>query len=57
MKAKLISLGQLLIVLAVCGLIALIYTGCGGGNDDDDDNDDDFSAEADDDYGYGPSTG
>ncbi len=54
MKAKLISLGQLLIVLAVCGLIALICTGCGGGNDDDDDNDDDFSAEADDDYGYGP---
>ena len=52
MKAKLISLGQLLIVLAVCGLIALICTGCGGGNDDDDD--DDFSAEADDDYGYGP---
>ena len=54
MKAKLISLGQLLIVLAVCGLVALIYTGCGGDNDDDDDNDDDFSAEADDDYGYGP---
>ena len=54
MKVKLISLGQLLIVLAVCGLVALIYTGCGGGNDDDDDNDDDFSAEADDDYGYGP---
>ena len=54
MKAKLISLGQLLIVLAVCGLIALICTGCGGGNDDDDDNDDDFSAEADDDYGCGP---
>ncbi len=40
--------------MAVCGLIALICTGCGGGNDDDDDNDDDFSAEADDDYGYGP---
>ena len=54
MKAKLISLEQLLIVLAVCGLIALICTGCGGGNDDDNDNDDDFSAEADDDYGYGP---
>ena len=39
MKAKLISLGQLLIVLAVCGLIVLIYTGCGGGDDDDDDDD------------------
>ena len=53
MKAKLTSLGKLLIVLAVCGLIALSYTGCGSNDDDDDDfyaasNDDD------DDYGYGP---
>lgn len=52
MKGKLISLGQLLIVLAVCGLIALMYTGCGGGNDDDDD-DDSYSAD-DADYSYGP---
>ena len=54
MKGKLISLGQLLIVLAVCSLMVLIYTGCGGGNDDDDDNnDDDFSLEADA-YDYAP---
>ena len=37
MKAKLISLGKLLIVLAACGLIALVYTGCGGGDGNDDD--------------------
>ncbi len=49
MKSKFISLCQLLTVLAMWGLIALIYTGCGS-------NDDDFYAEAtdaDDDYGYG----
>ena len=54
MKAKLISLGKLLIVLAACGLIALLYTGCGGGDDDDND---DFYAYSDDDddaYDYGP---
>ena len=54
MKAKLISLGQLLIVLAVCGLIALMYTGCGS-NDDDDDDDNDYGYDGDDAaYGYGP---
>ncbi|RKU10652.1 hypothetical protein C6502_10500 [Candidatus Poribacteria bacterium] len=52
MKGKFISLGQLLIVLAICGFVALIYTGCGGGNDDDDD--DDFYGEAEADYSYGP---
>ena len=52
MKAKFISLCQLLIVLAMCGLIVLIYAGCGGDGDDDDD--DDFYAEADDAYGYAP---
>ena len=36
MKAKLISLCQLLIVLAVCSLMVLIYTGCGASDDDDD---------------------
>ena len=51
MKAKLISLCQLLIVLAVCSLMVLIYTGCGGGDDDDDD---DFYAAAADTYSYGP---
>ena len=54
MKAKLISLGKLLIVLAVCGLIALIYTGCGSNDDDDDNNDDDSSAEAYDAYDSAP---
>ena len=56
MKAKLISLGKLLIVLAACGLIALLYTGCGGGDDDDDDNDDFYAYSDDDDdaYDYGP---
>ena len=52
MKGKFISLGQLLIVLVLCGLIALMYTGCGGGNDDDDD--DDFYSESDAAYAYGP---
>ena len=52
MKGKFISLGQLLIVLAICGYVALIYTGCGGGNDDDDD--DDFYGEAEANYSYGP---
>ena len=47
MKAKLMFLGKLLLVLAVCGLIALVYTGCGGGNDDDDDDDSDYSYAAD----------
>ena len=51
MKGKFISLGQLLIVLAICGFVALIYTGCGGGNDDDDD---DFYGEVEADYSYGP---
>ncbi len=52
MKAKFISVGQLLIVLAVCSLMVLIYTGCGGGDDDDDD---DYGyAESDADYSYGP---
>ncbi len=51
MKAKFISMGQLLIVLAVCGLMLLIYTGCGAVDDDDDD---DFYAEVDDAYSYGP---
>ena len=54
MKAKLISLGRLLIVLAVCGLMVLIYTGCGGGDGNDDD---DFYGASDDDddaYDYGP---
>ena len=37
MKAKIISLCQLLTALAMCGLLVLAYTGCGGGNDDDDD--------------------
>ena len=38
MKAKFISLFQLPIVLGMCGLIVLIYAGCGGdANDDDDD--------------------
>ena len=41
MKAKLTSLGKLLILLTMCGLIALIYTGCGS-NDDDDDDDNDY---------------
>ena len=36
MKAKFISLCQLLIVLVMCGLIVLIYTGCGSDGDDDD---------------------
>ncbi len=52
MKAKFISLCQLLIVLAMCGLIALVYTGCGGGDDDDDDAH--GYAESDADYSYGP---
>ena len=52
MKGKLISLGQVMIVLSICGFVALIIAGCGGGNDDDDD---DYGyAEADADYGYGP---
>ena len=52
MKAKFISVGQLLIVLAVCSLMVLIYTGCGGGDDDDDD---DYGyAESDAHYSYGP---
>ena len=52
MKGKLISLGQVMIVLSICGFVALIITGCGGGNDDDDD---DYGyAEAEADYGYGP---
>ncbi len=55
MKAKFISLCQLLIVLAVCGLMVLIYTGCGGGNDDDDDDDNDYSYDGGDDaYDYAP---
>ena len=54
MKTKLISLGQLLIILAVCGLIALMHMGCGGGNDDDDDDDYAASDDDDDDYGYIP---
>ena len=37
MKAKFISLFQLPIVLGMCGLIVLIYTGCGGDAGDDDD--------------------
>ena len=52
MKAKFISLFRSLIVLAMCGLIVLIYAGCGGDGGDDDD--DDFYAEADDAYDYGP---
>ena len=46
MKAKFTSLGKLLIVLAACGLIALVYTGCGGGGNDDDD-DDNYSSDDD----------
>lgn len=49
MKMKFISLFQLLIVLAVCGIVALIYTGCGGDADDDDDDAD--YAESDASYG------
>ena len=51
MKAKFISLCHVLIVLAMCGLIALIYTGCGSVDDDDD-----FYAASndDDDYDYAP---
>ena len=45
MKAKLTSLGKLLILLAMCGLIVLIYTGCGS-NDDDDDDDNDYFGDA-----------
>ena len=37
MRAKFKFLCQPLIVLAVCGLIVLIYTGCGSVDDDDDD--------------------
>ncbi len=37
MKAKFISLCQLLIVSVMCGLVVLIYVGCGGDGDDDDD--------------------
>ena len=51
MKAQLIARGKLLIVLAMCGLIALVYTGCGGGDDDDDD---DAATAAEGDYSYGP---
>ena len=59
MKAKLIFLGQLLLVLAVCSLIALAYAGCGGGSNDDDDDDfyggdADLYGEADAAYDYGP---
>ena len=50
MKAKFISVGQLLIVLVMCGLIILTYASCGS----DDGDDDDFYAEADDAYSYGP---
>lgn len=50
MKAKVISLCHLLTVLAMCGLIALIYTGCGGGDNDDDFYDATYSDD-DDDYG------
>ena len=35
MKAKFKSLCQLLIVFIICGLILLIYAGCGGDGDDD----------------------
>ena len=54
MKAKFISLCQLLIVLAVCSLMVLIYTGCGGGDDDDGSYGEADYAYADDAYGYGP---
>ena len=54
MKAKLISLCQLLIVLAVCSLMVLIYTGCGGGDDDEGSYGEADYAYADDAYGYGP---
>ena len=53
MKAKFISLCQLLIALAMCGLIVLVYTSCGS-IDDDDDDDYAYSNDDDDDYGYGP---
>ena len=59
MKAKIISLCQLLTALAMCGLLVLAYTGCGGGNDDDDDayGDAAYSNDDDDAYGYGPPPG
>ncbi|MCE2393312.1 von Willebrand factor type A domain-containing protein [Candidatus Poribacteria bacterium] len=53
MKAKFISLCQLLIVLAVCSLVVLIYMGCGASDDDDDD--DVSYAESGDAYGYADS--
>ena len=56
MNPKFISLCQPLIVLAMCGLIALIYTGCGGSDDDADYYDDaTYSNDDDDDYGYADS--
>ena len=53
MKAKFISLCQLLIVLTMCGLIALVYTGCGASDDDDDDfyGEAAYSDDDDDDFG------
>ena len=55
MKGKLISLGQVMIVLSICGFVALTITGCGGGNDDDDDayGEADY-AYADEAYSHGP---
>ena len=47
MKTKFNSLCQLLIALAICGLMILAYTGCGGDGDDDDDS----YAESDTSYG------
>ena len=54
MKGKLISLGQVMIVLSICGFVALIITGCGGGDDDDGSYGEADYSYADDAYGYAP---
>ena len=50
MQTKFKSLCQLLIFSVMCGLMILIYIGCGGDGDDDDDS---YAALAESDASYG----
>ena len=50
MKTKFKSLCQLLIFLVMCGIMILIYTGCGSDGDDDDDS---YTEVAESDASYG----